>query len=404
MSTQIFSIDQVLDDMLEDLRFFLTPPDPPRPSPGVSVVSVTERPVGLGNRRGTDLVGPFAVLSLKGLRLESVVRFQYWGSDPSEADSRVAALQGRLAAAGDTNAASSPTANDLGLNNDIFAVRALNPGPLGNDPLRLTIVDQPPDEAIVTFRAGTIEESYTVTSGNDLARQTRASSSLVSVSTTGKPNAGSKPEPVSNIAFSGTLRAAGFLQLAPVGASLAERPGATDIWRSTVDYSVLYEFRYRDADGAESLISRIPIDIDSNFPDHTSVSDDMVRWDEEAAPALNVGRKSARGFRVDALSVLAFLPDVPVAWNGAGVVVEVVIGGTTRQQNFASVRDFLGAFEPEQEVVLLGGNTYLAGRMAFPNTNFPDPVLLNGDADTFSVSYQETEFDSEAVVYLRALG
>ena len=311
MSTSILSIDQVLDAMLDALRGFLTPivppgPPPPNPlpAPGLSVVTVTERPVGLGNRRGTDLLGPFAVLSLKGVRLEAVVRFQYWGSDPSEADLLVTDLQGRVAAA------------------------------------------------------------------------------------------------------AATLRASGFLLIESAGATLAEHGNPIDAWRSTTDYRILYEFRYQDADGAESVISRIPIEIDSNFPDETSVSDDMVRWDDAAAPALVVRRKRTSVFRVAALSILAFLP---VAWDGDGVTIRVTIAGTTHEQTFATVRDFVNAFALETEVVALGANTYLAGRMEFPraNSNLNFPVLLSGDTDTFRVSYQEPvekpKFNSEAVVYLRAL-
>jgi hypothetical protein len=259
--------------------------------------------VGLGNRRGTDLVGPFAVLSLKGARLEAVVRYQFWATEPAAADALVTDLHGRLAAA----------ASDL--------------------------------------------------------------------------------------------RAAGFLQVTGAGAAQAEPVDTISAWRATADYRVLYEFRYQDADGAESVLSRIPIRVEGEVPQHiiTTVSDDMVRWDDEAAPDLVVRRKRARFFRLDALSLLSFLP---TGWDGDGVLRELTPPRATHPpRTFATVRDFVAAFTIEPEVVLFGGNTYVAGRLQFPNAFFPVPIQLSGDTDMFKVSYQASasKFDSTAVVYLRAL-
>ena len=306
MSDPSFSTGQVLTAMLDALDDFLTPPVLPPggglPPPGLSVVSVSERTVGLGNRRGTDLVGPFAVLSLKGVRLEAVVRFQYWANDPAGADALVTGLHGRLAAG------------------------------------------------------------------------------------------------------ASVLRTAGFLQVAAAGAALAAP--ADTFWRATADYRVLYEFHYQDADGAESLLSRIPIDIENEVAPHviTTVSDDMVRWDNEGAPDLVVRRKRARFFRLDALSLLAFLP---AGWDGVRVVMELTPPNPAQPPRFFdTVRDFVAAFTAEPDVVVFGGQTYVAGRMQFPNPLFPAPILLSGGADTFKVRYlaAESKFDSAAVVYLRALG
>lgn len=308
MSDPSFSTGRVLTAMLDALDDFLRPPvgSPPPgstlPPPGLSVVSVSERTVGIGNRRGTDFVGPFAVLSLKGVRLEAVVRFQYWAADPAGADALLTGLHGRLAAG------------------------------------------------------------------------------------------------------AGVLRTAGFLQVTAAGASPAEL--LETAWRVTADYRVLYEFRYQDADGAESLLSRIPIDIGNERAPNvtTTVSDDMVRWDDGGAPALVVRRRRAHAFRLDALSLLAFLP---AGWDGVRVVMELTPPSPAQPPRFFNtVRDFVAAFTAEPEVVVLGGNTYVAGRMQFPNPLFSAPILLSGDADTFQVRYLApgSRFDSAAVVYLRALG
>lgn len=109
MSGSIPTGDPVLDEMLGALDRFVSPivppgapppSQPPPPQPSLSIVSATERTVGIGNLRGAGLVGPFNVRSLKGLQLDAVVRFQYWAETPEESDASVAALQGRLRSAG----------------------------------------------------------------------------------------------------------------------------------------------------------------------------------------------------------------------------------------------------------------------------------------------------------------
>ena len=93
------------------------------------------------------------------------------------------------------------------------------------------------------------------------------------------------------------LFAEGFLRLEAKEAPPAEltEPG---VWRRTADYSVLYEHRFADADDAQSLIARIPIHSDLERPfspnrETTVVTDEMVRWDNEAAPPLVVrGRRT----------------------------------------------------------------------------------------------------------------
>ncbi len=95
------SLDQVLADMLAVLNNYLPTPVPPLPAPSVSITSLTERPLAIGNQRGTERRGSFAVVALKGGRLDAVVRFQLWGTDPGEVDTAIEALHGRLLAARD---------------------------------------------------------------------------------------------------------------------------------------------------------------------------------------------------------------------------------------------------------------------------------------------------------------
>jgi hypothetical protein len=309
--------------MLDDLQKYLEPGEPnPLPAPAVSVVSATERTVGLGHRRGTEPCGSFAIVALKGGRLDAVVRFQCWASDPEGVDLKIKALHERLLQARDTLWVPRPR--------DGWSTR--------------------------------------------------------------------------------------FLRLAAEGASLAEHIPSLNAWRKTADYRALYEFHYEDADGAESLIARIPIAIDDEYGESTVVTDEMVRWDSWKAPTLEVHGGVRHVFHVGALSILAYLPD---GWNGKGVTVSVSVGGIVRTQPFESVRQFRDAFDLEKEegeeeklkMVTLGTKPYVAGRMVFPNTDFPDPIVLKGGEDVFRVRYADPDegFRSEdgeetdAVVYLRVL-
>jgi hypothetical protein len=63
------------------LKDYLPADEPFVPTPIVSIVSMTERPVGLGNYVGTELQGKFAAVQLKGVRLDVLARFQLWASD-----------------------------------------------------------------------------------------------------------------------------------------------------------------------------------------------------------------------------------------------------------------------------------------------------------------------------------
>ncbi len=189
--------------MLEALRPYLES----LPAGSVSVVSVNEKALGVGNWRGIETLGSFAIVGLKGGHLEAVVRFQFQADQPNAVDDAVNTLQARLLAGRDA----------------LWKVGLLH----------ITAQDTTPAE------------------------------------------------------FSAPLNA----------------------WRKTVAYKILYEFRYQDTDGAESLIARIPIHSDPEERDSPqretiTVTDEMVRWDNEAAPTLVVrGRWDARG-----LSALAFIP------------------------------------------------------------------------------------------------
>lgn len=288
--------------MMDALDDFLPPAPAGPPPPGVSLVSVTEKAVGLGALRGLVTRSPFSVSVLRGIRLDAVVRFQVWADTPAEADDLMTQQHALLLAAKDQ------------------------------------------------------------------------------------------------------LKVAGFLTLAAETTSLVSHAGALDFWRKTADYRVLYEFAFQDSGDSEGLIARIPVHINTVYNENTVVTDETVRWGNLDAPDLEVRAGVAGQFRVRELSILAFLP---AGWDGDGVTVSASAGGALQQRNYATVRDFFNAFTPEAETVELGGAQFTAGRMAFPNPDFPSPILLAGGGDFFRVTYNaplDAPLDhADAVVYLRVL-
>ena len=312
-------LDQVISDILSELSKYLPPPEPPLPDPSVSVVRVTERTVGLGNRRGNETRGSFPVVVLKGGRLDAVIRFQLWANELGAVDNAMDELHGHLLAARDE------------------------------------------------------------------------------------------------------LWAAGFLSVAAEETSLAEHISNLNAWRKTSDYRVLYEFRYQDTEGAESLIARIPIAIDSEYGESTIVTDEMIRWDNEAAPVLVVRGR----FSVWRLSALAFVTGT--APSGAITLMRTFDGAVGPPANyptltdflaavagpdaperhgqltFSSLSDFLAAFSTADDPVTLGD----WDKDGMPDSYEPsvlglEPAIqLQGKADRLELTYQGDAFDQVAVVYLQ---
>ncbi len=214
------------------------------------------------------------------------------------------------------------------------------------------------------------------------------------------------------------FRAGGFLQFAGDSMSVVENvsPDGGGLWRRTLQYRVLYEFRYRDNDGALSLIARLRV----RFPpemdgERMNLTDDMTRWDGRRARRLNVRAGHRRRLRLRELLIIAHLP---AGWDGDEVNVETSVAGVTTQQTFGSVRALLNApgVVVDDDAITLGGVPYLVAHMAFP-----DPFILGQPGDFFRVRYDAEALEplppgpgvpapdpgepdpNEPVVYLRAL-
>jgi hypothetical protein len=317
---------RVLEAMLTVLETYLPPTPlllPPLPAPSLSLVGLQEKAVGLGQRVGTDLRGPFSVAALKGIRLEAVVRYQVWATTLPDADLAIQDLVMRL---------------------------------LGDRDV---------------------------------------------------------------------LRAAGFLRLALNSAGASENV-AENTWRETAEFTVLYEFPFVDSDGADSLIARIPIEIDSEFAESMTVRDEMTRWDNLFAPGLLLrGRLSIGG-----LSVLAFTPGAgpPGAvmltrtFDGASgpppvhpdlptflaAITDPDQPAREGQFSFASLTDFLAAFGPAGSVVTLGDwdedlPLHLPDEYQSLALPIQPAIELPSVADRFEITYPITvPSPNKFVVYLRA--
>ncbi len=218
----------------------------------------------------------------------------------------------------------------------------------------------------------------------------------------------------------------GFLRLLLKTTAPAEHVSAVNAWRKQADYQLLYEHRYQDNDGAESLIARIPIHSDPevrNSPERetTVVTDEMVRWDNENTPALLLrGRLSIGG-----LSALKFISgttpsgavvltrtfDGAVGTPTAYPTLAAFLAATSAsnaperhgQVSFASINDFLATFSADGDPVALGDwDTDGVADRYEPKVLVMEPVIeLPSTSDRFELVYQGSSFDQIGVVYFR---
>ncbi len=325
MSITMPSLDQVTANIRDifDNDDYLPPAAPPLPDPTLSLISVMERSVGIGNRVGNDVRGPFGVTALKGVRLEVTLRFQFWANSPNEVEDAVQNLISTLLADRDE------------------------------------------------------------------------------------------------------LRAAGVLRLAlkNVNASETFEDG---FWRQAADFTALYEEPYADTDGAESLIAQIPIKINSNFNETTTVTDEMTRWDDkddQSAPPLILRGRT----RIAEMSALYFQPGAapsgtvtvrrtfdgasgsPSARPDFASFLSAITDPSSPDRHtefvFASLTAFLALFTADGDTITLGDWNEDAAPDQYQSLALAidPPVTLPLASDRFEVVFQTNKFDQPAVLYLRAV-
>ena len=225
------------------------------------------------------------------------------------------------------------------------------------------------------------------------------------------------------------LRSAGFLTFTAAGTSLAELVGTIPAWRKTTSVDVLYEYRYVDTDDTSSLIAQIPVASDVDHAGGAAhevgtVRDELVRWDQESAPALVVHgpRQIAR------ISALAYLPgpalggEVVIARTSGGggpvtalVDLDAFLVATTGRppalrdaQVVAAPAAALAALGPSTPGPLLGDWDSDGTLDAYTGTDrrLDAPIDLASASDRFEIRYTPppgpvTGLDQTAVVYLR---
>jgi hypothetical protein len=222
------------------------------------------------------------------------------------------------------------------------------------------------------------------------------------------------------------LWAAGVLRIALEGSPAPVEVTAATAWRKDVDYRVLFEHRTESAGEAESLIARIPVHSDPEVRDSlmretTTVTDELVRWDDLGVTPLVI-----RGPRdVRSVNVLSFLPapaptgavTLTRTFDGApappshlgplATFLELVSGPAPADRNrsfaFASVGDLVAALSPGGSQLELGDwnadgalDLYDAGVLVVD-----PPISLATSSDRLELAHADTTFDNLGVVYLR---
>lgn len=86
---------EALDSIIAVLNGYLHP-DFDAYHPTVTLTSVSEQSVGLGNRRGSDTRSTFSVVELKGIRLNALAKFELSGTDQAAANTAISNLNKKL--------------------------------------------------------------------------------------------------------------------------------------------------------------------------------------------------------------------------------------------------------------------------------------------------------------------
>lgn len=226
------------------------------------------------------------------------------------------------------------------------------------------------------------------------------------------------------------LRQEGFLRLSAADTTLAEHVDSADAWRKATSFDVLYEYAYPDPDDADSLISRIlvttdPETVGSHGREQSTLSDHVVRWDEDLAEPLDLGgpltvhRISALvhelgpavGGTVTVLRSVHESPGPIAVHADLDAFLDAVAGdgpGQSSDQVTMAPADLWTALGPTGDVLELGDLTVDGTPDAYAGFDRPvsPPLVLATSADRLSISYTPppgpaTGLDQTAVIYLR---
>ena len=95
------TLDAVANAMLHALAAFLPAPVNTLPPPNVIMTSLREKSAGIGRHVGAGTVADLSLVSLKGVRLEGVARFQVWAATPADVDNAISTLNTSILAGRD---------------------------------------------------------------------------------------------------------------------------------------------------------------------------------------------------------------------------------------------------------------------------------------------------------------
>lgn len=222
------------------------------------------------------------------------------------------------------------------------------------------------------------------------------------------------------------LRVDGFLKLTATDTTVAEHVPTVDGWRKTASYDVLYEYAYADADAATSLIARIPVNTDLEEADSAdreteTVTDELVRWDDELAPPLVIAGPAT----VSHVDLLAFVPGpspsgtvtiLRTTRDAAGSPTHLpdlptflaAVGGDVPAETHADVSlsptALLAAFSPRGEPIELGdwNADLVADSYDGFHLDVAPGIQLSDPAHRLQISYSDPDgLDEQAVLYVR---
>lgn len=222
------------------------------------------------------------------------------------------------------------------------------------------------------------------------------------------------------------LYANGFLRLKLENAPAAEHISSLNAWRKHVDYHILFEYRYLDTDSAHSLIARIPVHTDpevenSPYRETNIITDEMVRWDNENAPLLQLRGKS----NLSAISVLIFVSgayptdgvnllrtyqnargtptDYANLTDFLNAVNDPISPDRHAQLSYATLTDFINEFSEDGGTIDLGDWDLngLPDSYSPKTLNFIDPIKLPDATDIFEIGLQSAAFSEIAVMYMK---
>lgn len=201
------------------------------------------------------------------------------------------------------------------------------------------------------------------------------------------------------------------------------------LWGAESDYRILFEYDYEDSEGTESLIARIPIESDlehalSAAHEVTTVTDELVRWDD-AGPAAPLTVRGPRFIgRISALSFVALaqappsgsivvrraadgVAGPPTDFGSFDAFLDAVAGTGPPNRNarmtFPTLADFLAALGPPEATLRLGDwnlDNVLDGYEP-RSRRLEAAIRLPTSGDRLDITYPQGMFDHMAVLYVR---